>query len=360
MGLIKRSDSKNWYYQFQVDGQTYVGSTRTRSKAKAAKVEQKRRNEIHAQVMMGEHEPITLGEAIRQHMESRKKYASWQNTQAGCHRLMGFKLDPHTGKKIRLHGLDPRTQLHRVTTADIERLVAKRYEEGYAAQTIKHEMSNLRQTIKLMERLGYKTNPKLEIPTPKVSKTRVRYLTSNEEKRFLCELRKSKKADNYDFGLLLLDTGMRYMEAATLPWSAIDLENRSITVYRNKVKNESILGMTDRVFEMMERRSENRCKDRYVFMNNDRTSHRRYTKEGIGNAFDRAGLNDPQTVKEKGSRATAHTLRHTFASKLAQKGMSLYEIGSLLGHTSSATTEIYAHLCSNTASIKAVQLLDSD
>ena len=59
-------------------------------------------------------------------------------------------------------------------------------------------------------------------------------------------------------------------------------------------------------------------------------------------------------------RITPHTLRHTFASKLAQKGMSLYEIGMLLGHTSSATTEIYAHLCSNTASIKAVQLLNSD
>jgi site-specific recombinase XerD len=80
----------------------------------------------------------------------------------------------------------------------------------------------------------------------------------------------------------------------------------------------------------------NRDKDRYVFMNNDRTTHRKYTKEGIGNAFDRSGLNNPQIVREKGSKATAHTLRHTFALKLAQKGMSLYEIGMLLGHTSSS------------------------
>ena len=360
MGLIKRGDSKNWYYQFQLDGQTYVRSTRTTSKAKAAKVEQKRRNEVHAQVMMGEHETITLGEAIRQHMESRKKYASWQNTQAGCHRLMGFKLNSHTGKKIILYGLDPKKQLHKITSADLEQLVAKRYEEGYAPQTVKHEMSNLRQTIKLMAKLGYKTNPKLEIPSPKVSKTRVRYLNSDEEERLLHELRKSKKADNYDFGLILLDTGMRYMEAATLPWTAIDMETISITVYRSKVKNESILKMTDRVFKMMEHRLKNKDNDRYVFMNNDRNTHRKYTKNGISNAFDRAGLNDPQIIKEKGSRATAHTLRHTFASKLAQKGMSLYEIGTLLGHTSSATTEIYAHLCSNTASIKAVQLLESD
>jgi len=359
MGLIKRSDSKNWYYQFRLDGKTYVGSTRTTSKAKAAKVEQKRRNEIHAQVMMGEHETITLGEAIRQHMESRKKYASWQNTQAGCHRLMGFKLNPHTGKKIKLYGLDPTTKLHKITTANVERLVAKRYEEKYAPQTIKHEMSNLRQTIKMMKKLGYKTNPKLEIPIPKVSRTRVRYLTSEEESMLLHELRNSKKSDNYDFGLLLLDTGMRYMEAATIPWSAVDMDSKTITVYRHKVKNESNLAMTDRVFKMMEQRHKLKGKDRYVFMSNDGKTHRKYTKNGISNAFERAGLNDPQIVKEKGSRATAHTLRHTFASKLAQNGMSLYEIGKLLGHADVQSTAIYAHLCPNTASAKAVEILNS-
>jgi site-specific recombinase XerD len=84
----------------------------------------------------------------------------------------------------------------------------------------------------------------------------------------------------------------------------------------------------------------NRDKDRYVFMNNDRTTHRKYTKEGIGNAFDRSGLNNPQIVREKGSKATAHTLRHTFALKLAQKGMSLYEIGMLSSPRKTSQTRI--------------------
>jgi len=358
MGLIKRPNSNYWYYQFRIDGKNYVGSTRTTSKAKAAKIEQKRRNEVHAQVIMGEAQPITLGEAIKLHMESKKKLVSFQNVQAACHRLQGFILDPQTGDEIKVDGLDTTKELHKITTAEVERLLAAREKTGYSAETCRYEMRTIRQIVSLASKRGYKTNPKLDVPNPKVTRTRVRYLTSEEEESFLKELKNSKRKDNYDFGLLLLDTGMRYMEAASLPWSAIDMKAKTITVYRSKVGNESILSMTTRVHKMMKRRFQDKGTNRYVFMSNDGSTHRQYTRDGIDAAFTRAGLNDAQIVLEKGSKATSHTLRHTFASKLAQKGMSLHEIAKLLGHSSTATTEIYSHLCPNTASQKAVQLLE--
>jgi integrase len=43
-------------------------------------------------------------------------------------------------------------------------------------------------------------------------------------------------------------------------------------------------------------------------------------------------------------KITPHVLRHTFASIAAQAGVSLYKIGSWLGHTMAEVTEIYAHL----------------
>ncbi|MBI1938969.1 MAG: tyrosine-type recombinase/integrase [Ignavibacteriales bacterium] len=51
-----------------------------------------------------------------------------------------------------------------------------------------------------------------------------------------------------------------------------------------------------------------------------------------------------------------HSLRHSFASLLAQKGISLYIIKELLGHEDLATTQIYSHLQQQSL-IEAVKLL---
>jgi integrase len=54
---------------------------------------------------------------------------------------------------------------------------------------------------------------------------------------------------------------------------------------------------------------------------------------------------------------TVHDLRHTFASRLAQKGVNLKALADLMGHASVHMVGRYAHLAPS-QHVEAVALLD--
>jgi site-specific recombinase XerD len=66
----------------------------------------------------------------------------------------------------------------------------------------------------------------------------------------------------------------------------------------------------------------------------------------ISNAFDRAvkelGLNDG--IEDSRDKLVFHSLRHSFASRLVERGVDLYTVSKLMGHSSISMTERYSHL----------------
>lgn len=54
-----------------------------------------------------------------------------------------------------------------------------------------------------------------------------------------------------------------------------------------------------------------------------------------------------------------HAIRHTFASRLAARGASIYDVSKMLGHSTVLTTERYAHLF-NHQLVKTAELLDDE
>ena len=74
----------------------------------------------------------------------------------------------------------------------------------------------------------------------------------------------------------------------------------------------------------------------------------RSVKTAFGTACKRAGIEDFRF----------HDLRHTFASRLVQGGVPLYNVMSLTGHKSLSMVQRYAHLAPDFQE-EAIKVLDS-
>jgi integrase len=244
-----------------------------------------------------------------------------------------------------------------------------RRSEGSSNATILHELSTPNQAIKLNKKIGNPV-PTLSLRDIKKDhqlrpfKGRLRYLSKEEEVRLLAALDPENyfagfgalttddiytfRRDMYDLVIVLLDTGARYSEAAGLSWTNIDLRNKTIALYRSKVKNESTLHMTSRVHQVLTRRFANKTANQKFIFESAEGSARKYSPGAFVRACKRCGIEG----------ITLHSLRHTFASRVVQAGLSLVEIQNLLGHASPITSLRYAHLAPNQAASKAVTVLD--
>lgn len=299
---------------------------------------------LHARQHLGELPRITLERAIHFFCESKSGTPN--------HRPLLSQA------RIVLAQFPGTMHLHDFSQRDFESFRQRRLSEGRSPQTVKHGLALIGGCIKHARRLGYRT-PELQMPEIKLPKWPLRYLSQQEEERLLAALDPTRTGkglapigerspqllaqmqDAYDLVVLLLDTGARYSEIANIPWSRIDLGQRAINLWRSKVQNETVLFMTDRVFDTLERRKREAIGP-YLFANKAGRA-RGYSSLAIRKALKRAGLN--------GCRI--HTLRHTHASRLVQNGLSVYEVKEILGHSDIRTTMRYAHLESRTVAAKA-------
>jgi integrase len=349
VSVVKRGNSQYWYIQFQLNGQTYIRSSRTTNHKVAEQMEVDLRAKLHAQQFRGKRESITLGEAIKGHIATKEGLPSYGTLRG--HRIAAERT------------LDMQKPLEELTSSDMERFKRDRETGGAAAQTVKHSLNLIRGAWKRARRLGYATS-ELEFPSVKLPKFRLRYLSEEEERRLLKELDPKRDGngfrphalrdaetqrslqDAYDLAVLLLDTGARYSEIANIEWVRIHMDQREIHLWRPKVQNETILYMTDRALDVLHRRFQ-APRGKYVFRNR-LGGPRGYAGRSIKKALVRAGLSD----------CTIHTLRHTLATRLIQNGMSIYEVREILGHTDIKTTMRYAHLEQRQVTSKARDVIN--
>ena len=305
---VYRKHSDVYWMDFRINGKRIHKSTGRTDEVEAKAMEfLEKEKQQHPQLST-----ITLEQAIDRVYDER-----WSNNKSGK--------ETYQKAQLLLKYYDD-VALASITATDILEMKKRMVKEGLQPGTINQHLTRLRTvftTAMTWEAIS-------KVPQmPKITKVegRMRFITKDEEAVVLDTLASIDEWDVADLVAILLDTGMRLSEALNTHIEDCDTEHQMIHVWKTKTKNPRSVPMTRRVRAILTRRNP---KDKVFEIDITKVEHVWQRLRTI------LEINDKEFV--------IHSLRHTFASRLAQAGYDLYKISILLGHSSIMMTQKYAHL----------------
>ncbi|MCP5061780.1 MAG: tyrosine-type recombinase/integrase [Ignavibacteriae bacterium] len=189
---------------------------------------------------------------------------------------------------------------------------------------------------------GYiKENPFKKVKLPKSQKSFPVFISETELNQIVTN---TKSKDLRSLFILAFFTGMRLGELVNLKWSEIKLQSRMITIkndksFSTKSKKDRTIPMNKKIIVILKKKMKEGIKSEFVF---SKTEGIKFNNDYVSKSFKKAVRKAKMDEK-----IHFHTLRHSFASRLVQKGASIYIVKELLGHSDVTTTQIYSHLQPN-------------
>jgi len=135
---------------------------------------------------------------------------------------------------------------------------------------------------------------------------------------------------------LIYSSGLRIGELSRLKISDIDSYNNLLVVRKGKGSKDRITIISDKILVLLRRYFREYRPKTWLF---EGPGGKSYSASSIRQIFHRAKIK--AGIKKY---ATVHTLRHSFATHLLEKGTDIKYIQQLLGHNSIRTTAIYTHI----------------
>jgi len=215
-----------------------------------------------------------------------------------------------------------------ITTEDVDEWTTSLKNRGDKNTTINRKLAGLRKVLKFsLKRKKLDECPYFTLQSEKENQ-RYRWITADEE-RYILEYFRDFKGDEEmeGFFIVLVDTGMRRGELLNLTKNDVNFNNSMVSIWETKADLPRSIPMTPRVKKVMEEK---------IKVN----SHRLFNKGVHYYRWRWDKMKEELNLKD----VVVHTLRHTFASRLAQRGGNIYHIQKLLGHRDISNTMIYAHL----------------
>lgn len=184
-----------------------------------------------------------------------------------------------------------------------------------------------------------KNNPTKNIPTIKVQAKEPSYLSEGELRKLLKAINDDKtkyKKRNEILMRILIETGVRLSEVVNLDIGNIDTEARLITVRRKGGQEQSVPINSD-LTRLIRLFTKGKDKSEPLLIS---SFGKRITQRRVGlliqEYFKKAGIQK--------ANISCHSLRHSFCSRLLEKGVDLKTIQLLAGHKNISTTERYLHI----------------
>jgi integrase/recombinase XerC len=238
-----------------------------------------------------------------------------------------------------------------VTPVELRGYVAALHDAGYARTSIARKLASLRSFYKFAIRQGMaETNPAQPLRNPRGQRKLPHFLTSDEIDTLLKAPNTQDEMGLRDRAMLevIYSAGLRVSEIVGMNDRDIDSEEGVVRV-RGKGRKErfgAIGKYADQAlkeyFSVRTRADHGTSKELPTFTNK---FGKRLTTRSVARMLEKyinqCGLD---------SRTTPHTLRHSFATHLLDRGADIRSVQEMLGHKSLGTTQIYTHV--STSSIK--------
>ncbi len=223
----------------------------------------------------------------------------------------------------------PERQLADITAPDIEGYKLHRRKQVSGA-TVNRELALLKHMFNLAINwdLYAGSNPLRKVKFFQEVNLGFRVLHPEEETRLL----RNATPAIQDIVLYALNTGCRIGEIFALRWQNVDFEKGLINVFSPKTQKIRVVPINKPVRRILDFWALGRKND-FVFYNQKTGEPFVDLDAGLQLACEKAEIQG----------VTWHTLRHTFASRLLDRGVDIMTVKELLGHSTVTVTMRYTH-----------------
>ncbi len=234
-------------------------------------------------------------------------------------------------------------EIEKIDHLVLRRFLAEMRSKNYSKRTIARKLAALRTFFKFLYRENHiKSNPISAIATPKLEKKLPKFLDVEKAARLVESPSDKTVSGLRDRAILetLYSTGIRVSELVGLDANDVDFISGVAKVLGKGRKERMVpIGETAiaAIRRYLERRQERKVKDAdAVFLNK---SGRRLKDRSVRRIVDK--YIHACSIEEK---ISPHSLRHSFATHLLDRGADLRSVQELLGHMNLSTTQIYTHV----------------